>query len=121
MTGEVEHDREQVYDALREGRCYIAIDALAPARGFQLWAETPDGDTLPMGAEAPAGDWTVRATVPRRARLHLRRDGNEVANSLGGEIAHPTGGEAGVYRVTATLEHRGRDRTWVVSNPIYLR
>ena len=26
-----------------EGRCYIAVDALAPARGFAFWAE---GDTL---------------------------------------------------------------------------
>ena len=120
-TGELEHDRDQVYDALREGRCYIAVDALAPARGFSFWAEAPDGRVLPMGAEAPAGDWVLRASVPRPAQLRLRRDSNEVASALGGEVAHPAGGEAGVYRVTATLEHRGRDRTWIVSNPIYLR
>jgi hypothetical protein len=121
LSGDLDHDRDQVYGALREGRCYIAVDALAPARGFSFWGETPDGARLPMGAEAPAGDWTLRATVPRPAQLRLRRDGNEVASALGGEVAHPTAGEAGVYRVTATLEHRGRDRTWVVSNPIYLR
>ena len=42
--------REAVYDALREGRCYIAVDSIAPARGFAF-----EADDLPMGAEAPAG------------------------------------------------------------------
>src|SRR5205085_8180327 len=32
-TRELEHDRSLVYEALREGRCYIAVDAVAPARG----------------------------------------------------------------------------------------
>jgi hypothetical protein len=27
----------------------------------------------------------------------------------------------GVYRVEARLPYRGRDRTWILSNPIYLR
>jgi hypothetical protein len=120
-AGELDHDRDQVYGALREGRCYIAVDALAPARGFSFWAEGPDGEAVPMGAEAAARDWVLRASVPRPARLRLRRDGKEVASALGGEVAHPTAGVPGVYRVTATLEHRGRERTWVVSNPIYLR
>ncbi len=47
-TGE-RTDREAVYEALRAGRCYIAVDSIAPARGF-----TFEADDLPMGAEAPA-------------------------------------------------------------------
>ena len=74
-----------------------------------------------MGAEAPAGDWTLYTTAPRPAQLRLLRDGDQVASAPTAELEHPTGGEAGVYRVTATIEHRGRDRTWIVSNPIYLR
>jgi hypothetical protein len=120
-SGDLEHDRAQVYSALREGRCYIGVDGRAPARGFSFWAEAADGAVLPMGAEAPRGDWTLRATVPRPAKLRLLRDGSEAASALGGEIELPAAGEAGVYRVTATLEHRGRDRTWILSNPIYLR
>jgi hypothetical protein len=29
--------------------------------------------------------------------------------------------EPGVYRVEARLERHGRERTWVISNPIYFR
>src|SRR4051794_2605309 len=45
-SGSLDADRALVYDALREGRCYIAVDALAPARGFTFWAS----EGLVMGA-----------------------------------------------------------------------
>src|SRR3954447_16029156 len=70
-AGELEHDRAQVYTALREGRSYIALDSLAPARGFHFHAEGPGGD-LPMGAEAPAGGGGGRAPPPRRRPAALR-------------------------------------------------
>ena len=110
-SGELERDRELVYDALRSGRCYIAVDALAPAKGFGFWAEGPAG-RVEMGGEAPAGDWTLRVALPAEARLRLLRDGEEIGTDLEQRAEEP-----GVYRVEA---HRG-ERTWVISNPIYLR
>jgi hypothetical protein len=119
LSGELEYDREQVYGALREGRCYIAVDALAPARGFRFWAEGPGG-TLPMGAEAAAGDWTLQAVLPQPGRLRLLRDGAEVASLEAPELVRQVR-EPGVYRVEATLDAHGAERTWILSNPIYLR
>jgi hypothetical protein len=119
-TGELEHDRAQVYDALREGRCYMAMDSVAPARGFAFWAEDGDG-VLPMGAEEQSvGGWTIHAHVPRPASLRIVRDGVEVAAALAAEIEHRAE-EPGVYRLEARLEAHGRERTWILSNPIYLR
>ena len=114
-TGETEHDREQVYAALREGRCYIAADVVAPATGFTFAA-----DDLPMGAEAPAGRRTLRARTPLAARLRLLRDGAPIAEREGTALDHETD-EPGVYRVEALRRARGRERTWILSNPIYLR
>jgi hypothetical protein len=112
---ELEHDRELVYDALREGRCYIAAATVGPARGFRF--EAPD---VSMGGEAPAGRRTLHARTPLPARLRLLRDGAEIAGaagtSLDAEVEEP-----GVYRVEAFRTARGRERTWIVSNPIYLR
>ncbi|MGH2803263.1 MAG: hypothetical protein ACRDL4_09505, partial [Thermoleophilaceae bacterium] len=115
LTGELEHDRDQVYAALREGRCYIAVDSVAPARGFRF-----EADGVPMGAEAPAGRRTLRARAPLPARLRLLRDGAEVAAAEGESLEHEVG-EPGAYRVEAYRHHRGRERTWVLSNPVYLR
>lgn len=118
-SGELDHDREQVYDALRAGRCYIAVDAVAPARGFSFHAEGASG-RLEMGAEAPAGEWTLRAALPSPGRLRLLRDGEELASERGSTLEHLV--EApGVYRVEAYREARGAERTWVISNPVYLR
>jgi hypothetical protein len=118
-TGELEHDREQVFSALRQGRCYIAVDSVAPARGFSFWAEGRGG-ILPMGAAAPVGGWTLHARLPRPGRIRLLRDGQEVTDRQAPVLAHRAD-EPGVYRVEAYREAHGAERTWVISNPIYLR
>jgi hypothetical protein len=116
-SGSLSEDRELVYDAMREGRCYIAVDSLAPARGFSFWA---DGN-VPMGAEAAFDGQSLHVRLPRPAsELRLLRDGAVIAAvdgaSLDAEASAP-----GVYRVEARLPYRGRELTWILSNPIYLR
>jgi hypothetical protein len=92
-----------VFAALREGRSYIAMDSLAPARGFTF---ERDGDTL-------------RVSAPREARLRLLRDGGEIASVAGRELGHALDGP-GVYRAEAYLHAHGRERTWILSNPLYV-
>jgi hypothetical protein len=99
-TGDVEHDAAQVYDALREGRCYVAVDHLAPPAGFAWWA---DGDG-------------VHARTPRRCDLRLLRDGVEVARASGAAELDHAAGEGGSYRVEARLG----GRVWILSNPLRL-
>lgn len=96
-NGELEHDRAQVYDALREGRSYISVDHLAPPAGFAFWA---DGGV-------------VRARLPRAAELRLLRDGEEVARVEAAELDHEADGP-GSYRVEARLD----GRVWILSNPL---
>lgn len=117
--GEFARDAAAVYDALQAGRCYLGVDAIAPARGFRFWAEGADEVAL-MGEERPAGSWRLRAAAPDRAELSLLRDGAVVATSSGVAIEHQAI-EPGVYRVEARRPHRGRPRPWIYSNPIYLR
>jgi hypothetical protein len=97
LTGDVDHDRAQVYDALREGRSYIAVDHLAPPAGF--------------GFREEAG--TVCVRVPRPAELRLLHDGREVARTTGVGLDHARDGE-GSYRVEARLG----GRVWILSNPL---
>jgi hypothetical protein len=116
---ELETDATGVYAALAEGRCYLGVDSLAPARGFAFWAER-DGDVVPMGGEARGGGWTLRAELPREAELRLVRDGRLERRTIGRALEEPAA-EPGVYRVEAHLERNGRTRTWIMSNPVYLR
>jgi len=100
-TGEVDHDRDQVYSALRDGRCYIAADAHSPALGFAFWRE---GGTL-------------RARTPRPAELRVVRNGAAVGTIDGDQVAYEMT-EPGSYRVEAHLRVGGRRRTWILSNPL---
>jgi hypothetical protein len=112
-------DLELVYEALREGRCYIAVDAIAPGRGFRFWGDSGDGHAM-MGEEHPAGDWTLRAALPEAARVVLLRNGTQVAEAEGVALEHAAT-EPGAYRIEARRHWRKRERPWIYSNPIYLR
>jgi hypothetical protein len=111
LTGELDHDRAQVFEALRAGRCYMAVESLGPPRGFTFSA-----GELPMGAEAAFEGQTLTATTPKPAMLRLIKDGSQIEECEGASLEHDATGP-GVYRVEA---HLG-DRTWILSNPIYLR
>jgi hypothetical protein len=112
-------DRDAVYDALRAGRCYLALDGIAPARGFQFSARG-DGRLAWMGSEVRAGRWSLSASLAQPAMLRLIRDGRAVAERRGMRLEHSVE-EPGVYRVEARLSVGGRSRLWIVSNPIYIR
>src|SRR5680860_1385498 len=132
--GELDHDRALVYSALRAGRCYIAFNAAAPATGFRFFAErsreaagsagcarSPSrGERLEMGGEAGAAGWTLHTRLPRVADVRLLRDGEVVAQADTQALLHEAEGP-GVYRVEARLRSHGAERTWILSNPIYLR
>jgi hypothetical protein len=79
------------------------MDSLAPARGFTFES---DGETL-------------QVRLPHEARIRLLRDGREVATVSGRRLDQPVTG-SGAYRVEAYLHAHGRERTWILSNPIYL-
>jgi hypothetical protein len=115
-SGALDADAAAVEDALREGRCYLAFEGLAPGGGLRFWAER-DGAAVPMGARAEAGGWTLRARAPRRARLRLLRDGVTVAEAEGERLEHAADGD-GAYRLEARLAHD--DRPWLVTNPVYV-
>jgi hypothetical protein len=119
LRRELGPDRAAVFGALRAGHAFLAVDSVAPANGFRFWAEGEPG-SLTMGDEAPAGEWTLHVRTPAPGRIRLLRDGVEVATTQGAGLAHPAR-EPGVYRAEAYREARGRERTWVLSNPIYLR
>jgi hypothetical protein len=121
LQGRLEPDREAVYGALRAGRAYIAMDSLAPARGFRFSAS--GRQELQMGDEAEAGSdsWLLRAELPQPARVRLIRNGDEIAATQAAvQLEHEITGP-GVYRIEAYLRAKDGERTWILSNPIYLR
>jgi hypothetical protein len=120
FAGEAHHDADLVRDALRRGRGYGALDALADPGGFLVEASSGEkratlGEDLPLEGEALI---RAEADAPAGATLVLLRDGAEMAR--GSRILHRTS-QAGSYRVLGYLDGPGPSALpWIVSNPIYV-
>jgi hypothetical protein len=125
FNGQLGHDKRVVYDALREGHCFVAYDLLGEPRGFRFTAKSGDAGRRTsraiMGQEiALEGEVSLEVHSPQRADIWLLRDGLIVARRSGKSLRWTTR-ERGVYRVEAYRSFLLRKRGWVFTNPIYVR
>jgi hypothetical protein len=134
LSGAVRDDSRRILDAIRGGRFFTAVDALAAPARFDFHGER-DGRRVAMGgalwerAEEPTGPrgaaarLRTRVVGPAGASLVLLRNGREVASSGSGEIDRSVPFEDAVYRVEVRIPGApGSPPTpWIVSNPIWTR
>jgi len=105
-----------VYDALRKGHAYFAIELLAEAKGFSFLARNAERILGIMGDQVPLEPaLRVTTALPAPAQLTLFKDGQPIgmttAQSWEVPITSP-----GAYR----LEASRHGQPWIFSNPIYV-
>ena len=110
----------QIVTALSKGRCYIALDSLADATGFQFWLEVYGrrhdmGDEVSLLDIQPSGILHIR--LPSTAKISVVVNGEVIHRSEGDHLDMPIELDQGVCRVEARMN----DRIWILSNPVYLR
>lgn len=121
LAGEAAVDAAAVVAAMRAGRVYSAVDALASPARFAFTATSKDarvegGESLP--ADGPV-TFQVRSNAPGDAAIVLLRDGEVVARARGANLDHEAPAGAGVYRVEMDLVPTRTARVpWIVSNAI---
>lgn len=121
-------DSAALTDALRRGRSFIAFDLLADSTGFRLTAESPT-QRATMGDEVAlaqgGGEVRLRVRTPVKSRVVFLRDGRAVHEAKDTESAELTVSEPGAWRVEVYLDQLGdfigRDRPWIITNPVYVR
>jgi len=119
-TGDVENDRNLIFDGLREGRAFVANDRLSPSHGFRFTAQSGRG-LHQMGDSLAAGfGVTLQVRLPVRAHVRLIRHGHVLRTWEASSHAVATVSEPGAYRVEASLWAHGRARGWIYSNPIFV-
>ena len=120
-TGDLQHDRAQVLQALEHGHAFIGNDSLAPTRGFRFSAQGRE-TSAGMGEEISAsGGLTLQARLPGMGETRLLRDGRLLRTWQNQEAFSHTITDPGVYRVEVYRRHLGRRRGWIFSNPIYVK
>jgi hypothetical protein len=124
LSGQFEEASQQVYESLKEGRFYNAVDAAAQADGFRFWMEK-GSQRLEMGEETVLDSQImghVHAAFPFATEILLLHNGKLIHSSTQDDVTYKIT-KPGFYRVEVYLKERSplhRDIPWIVSNPIFL-
>ncbi|HEX3725107.1 MAG TPA: PHP domain-containing protein [Pirellulales bacterium] len=111
---------DQVWEALKAGRAYVAFDWMADPTGFVFRADLADR-SWPSGSQIPwESGLRLRAEAPLSGTIKLVRDGKMVLERAARDLDVPLD-EPGIYRVEIWLTLAGEPRPWILSNPIYVR
>ena len=112
LSREFETAKKQVFDALKGGQFYSAIDAAAQAEGFRFWATTGEDTTL-----------HIQLPLSISKETHLIFNGQSILQSMDDTIEFRAE-EPGVYRVEVFLKERSplnKRIPWILSNPLFLK
>jgi hypothetical protein len=125
LTTDASSDGAAVLGAIREGRSYTVIDAIASPAFLEFTAASQSGP-IPMGGSLPAGDaatrFRVRATLPPNAQVSLLRTGQPAGKP--GEAEHewivPDDPGPSAYHVEVRVPDApgAPPVPWIVSNAI---
>lgn len=120
FVGETAHDRQLLYDALRQGRAFIGYDIPGNTRGFRFTAQGQNASVI-MGETIRLGHGvTLQALAPGLAHIKIIRHGEVVAEESRAENVTLVVREPGAYRVEVWREYQDIERAWIISNPIYV-
>ncbi|MEO6223303.1 MAG: hypothetical protein ABIP90_08630, partial [Vicinamibacterales bacterium] len=117
MTGEAPRDAAAILGALRSGRTYSVVRAMA-SPGTVAFSATDGAQTAHMGeALESSSPVTISASVPAPAdaALVVFRDGEQVATGIG-SVTYETTGPPAAYRAEVRLT--GASVPWIVTNVI---
>jgi len=131
FTGDLSQDKNNLYEALKKGHLYLALDLLGNPRGFIFRGFTQTGKQVIMGdrivsinpvrLEASLGT----DSLPQTYRIKLIHNGM-VIDEIDNAPLHFETTQPGTYRVEVEvpwispffIPHR---YTWIYSNPIYVQ
>jgi hypothetical protein len=112
---------EGVFEALEEGRTFVAFDWLADSKGFDLAILANDGQRYALGTRTP---WTngmrLVGQSPLSGHWKIFCNGEIVAQSDSDQLDWVVP-KPGVYRAEVWLELDESPQCWILSSPFYLK
>jgi len=121
LSGNLLEDRRMVMEALRQGHAFIGYDLPAATSGFRFSGQGRNLTAIPGDEIALEGGVTFQIRLPQPAECQLIKDGTAIKVWRRNEFCTFMASQPGVYRVACYIQYRGRRRTWILSNPIYVR
>ncbi|HWU43360.1 MAG TPA: hypothetical protein VN132_07980 [Bdellovibrio sp.] len=130
LTGSFNSDRVKVFNALKSGNFYLALDLLGDPKGFVATVDDGNHSYL-MGSEVRLGrNMNLSVKLPTEPRdfyeIVIYRNGESVARFNKPEISYPIT-LSGTYRVQVRvspmmpLPDAKKWLTWIYTNPFYVK
>src|SRR5258708_5301468 len=120
FSGNWQQDQIALYRAIAQGNVYIGYDIPGNTRGFRFSAHGLHGATAIGGTLRLGPVVTLQVLTPARSHIKIICGGNMVAESEGRENLTYTAQAPGAYRAEVWQKYQGRERAWILSNPIYI-
>jgi hypothetical protein len=122
LTGDAISDATAIFEALRRGHVYTAIDGLATQPAFQFTAthsrqKAEQGDTIDAAEPVTL---LVKSNAPPAFTTSIWRDDIIVNSAPNQRELRQIVDKPGVYRVEIDAPSSEGPLPWIVSNPIYL-
>ena len=105
--------KELIYNALREGRCFVANDYHGNSNGFRFYAESGK-NIYQMGDEIKRNNHIIMKVLsPQKGEIRLIKSGKKI-ETIENDKAEFKITRKGVYRVEVCLN----EKAWIFSNHI---
>jgi hypothetical protein len=119
LSGDFEQDKILVLQAISRGNCWVAYDLPALTTGFRFTGQSRSKGI--MGEEILFRDGaTLQVRTPEQCHIRMIHQGVVVADCVSDTNLTFIPNEPGPYRVECLIPHKGQERGWIYSNPIYL-
>jgi len=120
LTGHAATDIASLYEALKRGRAYVALERHRETKGFSFMARGAAGTAFPGEDHLLEESSRIEVRLPSPGRIRIIKDGRLWNETAGISTAHPLK-DPGCYRVEVSRRILGRHHPWIYSNPIYVR
>lgn len=120
FSGEWVSDQQILYRAIKAGQAFIGYDLPGDTRGFRYEAHSSDGAATMGGTVNIGAGVTLTVRAPASATIKLIHRGSVIAEAPNSDNLTFNAKQPGAYRVEIWRTYRGRERCWILSNPIYV-
>jgi hypothetical protein len=120
ISGDLQRDRQMLYQSLRQGRAFIGYEIPGSTRGFRYTAQGQN-TSVTMGEHIRLGHGvTLQVLAPARAHIKIICHGEIVAEEDHVENLTHVVRQEGAYRAEVWRMYQRIERAWILSNPIYV-
>lgn len=119
LTGDLDHDKKMIYQALRHGSSFIGYDLPASTRGFSFIVENDAGVYYPGDTFELDSGATVKVSTPEFANIRLIHNGNVIYKQNKANRMIYTLSQSGYYRVECSIPFINKERGWIYTNPMF--